>query len=76
MKCTYLAKDQDMHELIFVEEVNKLIRIDDDIEVLDSNNEKVVSEVPPETDEIQALEEGRRDREENGATPHEAINWD
>ena len=76
MKCTYLSKGQDMNKLLLLEAVNKLIRIDDDIEALDSNNEKVVLEVPLEPDEIQALEEGRRDREENGTIPHEAINWD
>ena len=35
-----------------------------------------VPEVQPDLDEIQALEEGRRDREENGTIPHEKINWD
>lgn len=30
----------------------------------------------PEPDEIEALMEGRKDREENGTVPHEAINWD
>ena len=47
MKCTHLSKGQDIHELIFLQEVKKLIHIDCDIEVLDSNNEKVVPEVSP-----------------------------
>ena len=49
---------------------------DDDIEVLYRVLVKFVPEVLPEPDEIQALEEGRRDREENGTIPHEEINWD
>ena len=47
MKCTYLSKGQDMNKLLLLEDVNKLVRIYDDIEVLDSNNEKVVPEVSP-----------------------------
>lgn len=46
-KCPYLPKDQNMGKLLLLNEVEKLVRIDCDIEVLDSNNEKVVSEVPP-----------------------------
>lgn len=37
---------------------------------------KFVPEVRAEPDEIQALEDGRRDRAENGTISHEAINWD
>lgn len=33
MKCIYLSKGQDIHKLFLLEEVRKLIRIDDDIEV-------------------------------------------
>ncbi|MBD5519895.1 MAG: hypothetical protein HDR03_01480 [Lachnospiraceae bacterium] len=76
MKCTYLSKGQDINKLLLLEEVNKLIRVDDDIEVLDSNNEKVVPEVPPEPDEIRAIERANRSIAENGTIPHEAINWD
>lgn len=76
MKCIYLSKGQDIHKLFLLEEVRKLIRIDDDIEVLDSNNEKVVPEVPPEPDEIEAIERANRSVAENGTIPHDAINWD
>ena len=37
---------------------------------------KFIPEVEPEPDEIAAIMEGRKDREENGTIPHEAINWD
>lgn len=37
---------------------------------------KFVPEVVPEPDEIEALLEGRRDREENGTIPHDAIDWE
>ncbi|MCM1171486.1 MAG: hypothetical protein NC393_05080 [Clostridium sp.] len=37
---------------------------------------KFVPEVPLEPDEIEAIAEGRRDREENGTISHDAINWD
>lgn len=49
---------------------------DDDFEVLYRVLVKFVPEVPPESDEMQALEDGRRDRAENGTIPHETINWD
>ncbi len=49
---------------------------DDDIEVLYKVLVKFVPEVPPEPDEIQALENGRRDRTENGTIRRDAINWD
>lgn len=35
---------------------------------------KFIPEVEP--DEIAAIMEGRKDREENGTIPHNAINWD
>ncbi len=37
---------------------------------------KFIPEVEPEPDEIAAIMEGRKDREENGTIPHNAINWD
>lgn len=37
---------------------------------------KFIPEVIPEQDELEALEEGRKDRLENGTILHEAINWD
>lgn len=37
---------------------------------------KGIQEVEPEPGEIEALLEGRKDREENGTVPHNAINWD
>ncbi len=76
IKCTYLSKGQDINKLLLLEELRKLVRIDDDIKVLDRDNEKFISEDAPLPDEIQALEDGRRDRAENGTIPHEAINWD
>lgn len=49
---------------------------DSDIDVLYRVIVKFVPEVEPEPDEISALMEGRKDREENGTIPHDAINWD
>lgn len=37
---------------------------------------KSILEVEPEPGEIEALLEGRTDREENGTIPHDAIKWD
>ncbi|MCM1218792.1 MAG: hypothetical protein NC548_30270 [Lachnospiraceae bacterium] len=48
---------------------------ENDIEVIYKVLVKFVPEEPPEPDEIEAIEEGRRDREENGTITHEAINW-
>lgn len=47
-----------------------------DIDVLYNVIIKYIPEVEPESDEIEALLEGRRDREKNGTIPHHAINWD
>ncbi|MDE6747999.1 MAG: hypothetical protein K2K21_02890 [Lachnospiraceae bacterium] len=41
MKCTYLSKGQNLNKLLLFEEVKKLIRIDDNIDVLDRDNEKL-----------------------------------
>lgn len=76
VKCTYLAKGQDIHKLLLPDDMKKLIRADGSIEILHRINEKFIPEVPPEPDEIQAIEDGRRDRAENGIIPHEALNWD
>lgn len=49
---------------------------EDETEIIYKILIKFVPEVPPEQDEIEAITEGRRDREENGTIPHDAINWD
>lgn len=49
---------------------------DEDVETLYKVVVKFIPEVEPEPDEIAAIMEGRKDREENGTVPHEAINWD
>ncbi len=49
---------------------------ENDIDVLYQVIIKFIPEVEPEPDEIAAIMEGRKDREENGTIPHEAINWD
>ena len=49
---------------------------ENDIDVLYQVIIKFIPEVEPESDEIAAIMEGRKDREENGTVPHEAINWD
>ena len=49
---------------------------EEDIEVLYKVIIKFIPEAVPESDEIEAILEGRRDRAENGTVPHEAINWD
>lgn len=37
---------------------------------------KFIPETVPEPDEITAIMEGRKGREEHGTIPHEAINWE
>ncbi len=49
---------------------------ENDIDILYQIIIKFIPEVEPEPDEIAAIMEGRKDREENGTVPHEAINWD
>ena len=49
---------------------------ENDIDVLYQVIIKFIPEVEPEPDEIAAIMEGRKDRDENGTIPHEAINWD
>lgn len=49
---------------------------DEDLETLHKVIIKFIPEVEPEPGEIEALLEGRKDREENGTVPHNAINWD
>ncbi|MFG6393959.1 MAG: hypothetical protein K1W24_07235 [Lachnospiraceae bacterium] len=49
---------------------------DEDVETLYKVVIKFIPEVEPEPDEVAAIMEGRKDREENGTIPHEAINWD
>ncbi|MBD5525963.1 MAG: hypothetical protein HDR04_16395 [Lachnospiraceae bacterium] len=41
MKCTYLSKEQNMNKLLLFEDVKKLIKIGDNIDVLDRDNEKL-----------------------------------
>lgn len=47
-----------------------------DIDVLYKVIVKFIPEVVPEPDEVEAIEEGRKDREKNGTILHEAIEWD
>lgn len=49
---------------------------ENDIDTLYKVVVKFIPEVPPLPDEIEAIEEGRRDRLKNGTVPHDAINWD
>lgn len=49
---------------------------EEDVETLYKIIIKFIPEVEPEPDEIDAITEGRKDREKNGTIPHEAINWD
>ncbi len=49
---------------------------DEDVETLYKVVIKFIPEVEPDPDEVAAIMEGRKDREENGTIPHEAINWD
>ena len=49
---------------------------ENDIDVLYRVIVKFIPEVEPEPDEIAAIQEGRKDRMENGTIPHDAINWD
>lgn len=47
-----------------------------DIEIIYRVLVKFVPESEPEPDEILAIIEGRKDREQNGTTSHNAIHWD
>lgn len=47
-----------------------------DIDTLYSVIVKFIPEVIPDSEELEAIEAGRKDRAENGTIPHEAINWD
>lgn len=49
---------------------------EEDVEVLYKVIIKFIPETVPEEDEIEAIREGRADREKNGTVPHDAINWD
>lgn len=49
---------------------------EEDVETLYKIIIKFIPEVEPEPDEIDAITEGRKDREKNGTIPHEAIDWD
>lgn len=49
---------------------------EEDVEVLYKVIIKFIPETVPEQDEIEAILEGRKDREKNGTIPHDAINWD
>lgn len=49
---------------------------EEDVETLYKIIIKFIPEVEPEPDEIEAIIEGRKDREKNGTIPHEAIDWD
>lgn len=49
---------------------------EEDIEVLYKVIIKFIPEDKPERDEIEAIEEGRRDRMENGTVSHKDIDWD
>lgn len=49
---------------------------DEDVETLYKVVIKFIPETEPEPDELAAIQEGRKDRTENGTIPHEAINWD
>lgn len=47
-----------------------------DIEVLYQVIIKFIPETEASQDEIEALTDGRKDREENGTISHEFIDWD
>lgn len=49
---------------------------DEDIETLQKVIIKFIPEVKPEPDELDALLEGKKDREKNGTILHDDINWD
>lgn len=49
---------------------------ENDIDILYRIIIKFIPEEDPFPDEIEAIQEGRKDRAENGTIPHEAINWD
>ena len=49
---------------------------EEDVEVLYKVIIKFIPEEVPESDEIEAILDGRKDRAENGTVPHDAINWD
>jgi len=60
------------------ETLKKLIELvpEEDVDVLYRVIIKFIPEELPEPDEIIAIEEGRKDRKENGTINHNDINWD
>ena len=60
------------------EMLKKLIELvpEKDIDTLYSVIVKFIPEAIPDSEELEAIEAGRKDRAENGTIPHEAINWD
>ena len=48
---------------------------EEDVDTLYNVIIKFIPEVPPEPGELEALEEGKKDRAENGTVSHDAINW-
>lgn len=49
---------------------------EEDVEVLYKVIIKFIPETIPEPGEIEAILDGRIDREKNGTVSHNAINWD
>lgn len=49
---------------------------DEDIDILYKVIIKFIPEAEPESDEIKAILEGRKDRKMNGTISHDMINWD
>lgn len=49
---------------------------ENDLDVLYRVIVKFVPEVEPDAEEIEALLDGRKDRQNNGTVPHNSIKWD
>ena len=49
---------------------------DEDVDLLHKIILKFIPEVPPELDEIEAIEKAKMDREQNGTIPHEMVDWE
>ncbi|MBD5463052.1 MAG: hypothetical protein HDR24_08360 [Lachnospiraceae bacterium] len=55
----FVTKGRDMNKLFLLEEVKELVRIDDNIEVLDRDNEKFIPKDAPLLNEIEPTSKPR-----------------
>ena len=59
----------------FLKDLIELVQ-DEDVDLLHKIILNFIPEVPPELDEIEAIEKAKMDREQNGTIPHEMVDWE